>query len=77
MVPDASRHRLLANGWHMGVAKFVLSAVIGHVLQITPAHASSPPPSPRSTSLQWTITTWLKFVEDRHFQLDEFLNIFT
>eukprot|EP00971_Amphidinium_carterae_P347741 6489898-Amphidinium_carterae.1 len=73
-IQPVARHRLIANGWHLGVAKFVLSAVLCQVLNLTPSAASSPALPPRSSTLTWTINAWLKFVEDHHFQTSEFLN---
>eukprot|EP00971_Amphidinium_carterae_P250518 4973316-Amphidinium_carterae.1 len=87
MVSDTARHRMIANGLHLGVAKFVLTAVLGHVLSLKPVGASmvdetvvnpalavhahaSLADAPlttlpqHSTALDWTIGTWLKFVED-------------
>ena len=48
-VPERSRHRMLANGWHLGSARFitmlVLQAMMGKL-------SAAPAPTPSSTALQ-------------------------
>lgn len=45
-VPERSRHRMIANSWHVGVAKFLLVLLFG-TMEI--------PPAPRQSTLQWMI----------------------
>eukprot|EP00971_Amphidinium_carterae_P137238 2719360-Amphidinium_carterae.1 len=40
LVHDTALHRIIANGWHLGVAKFVLAVVMGQVLGIALVGAS-------------------------------------
>ena len=51
-IPDRSRHRMVANSWHAGVARFLLMLLLG----LTTPTDGSPSPhchAPRVSTLQW------------------------
>ena len=51
-VAERSRHRLLANGWHTGVARLILYLVVTSLQQ---AQVAALPNVPRLTTLQWVV----------------------
>ena len=51
-VSDRARHRILANGWHIGSAKFMMMLVLQAVLTLTSAEV---PQTPRTSPLQYTV----------------------
>jgi len=57
-VSERSRHRLLANGWHAGVARFMLYMVV-MTLQARPLSAI--PCQPRTSTLQWVVQQLARF----------------
>ena len=57
-VSERSRHRLLANGWHAGVARFMLYMVV-MTLQAQPL--SAVPCQPRTSTLQWVVQQLARF----------------
>ena len=48
-VTERVRHRMMANGWHLGTARFLMMPVL-QTMMMTPV--ASPVPSPRQTALQ-------------------------
>ena len=50
-VHDRSRHRVLANGWHCGVARFLFQFVLGAM--VTGSASTTLKPPPRQSTLQW------------------------
>ena len=51
-IPDRSRHRMVANSWHAGVARFLFMLLLG----LTAPADGSPSPhchAPRVSTLQW------------------------
>ena len=54
-VPERSRHRMVANSWHVGVAKFLLLLLFGTTV---PAEGSTVeiPAAPRQSTVQWMIS---------------------
>ena len=57
-VSERTRHRLLANGWHAGVARFMLYMVV-MTLQAQPLSAIPCPP--RTSTLQWVVEELARF----------------
>lgn len=52
-VPERSRHRMIANSWHVGVAQFLMMLLFGST---TAADGfSTIPASPRQSTLQWMV----------------------
>ena len=49
-VAERSRHRLLANGWHVGVARLMLYLIVMATQQTV---SEAIPATPRTTTLQW------------------------
>ena len=52
-----TRHRLLGNGWHWGVARRFLLAVLVHAAASLPTTAAIPTTPPTST-IQWVAALW-------------------
>ena len=52
-----TRHRLLGNGWHWGVARRFLLAVLVHAAASLPTTAATPTTPPTST-IQWVAALW-------------------
>ncbi|CAE7859414.1 eIF3-S7, partial [Symbiodinium necroappetens] len=52
-----TRHRLLGNGWHWGVARRFLLAVLVHAAASLPTTAAIPTAPPTST-IQWVAALW-------------------
>ena len=48
-VSERARHRMLANGWHIGSAKFIMMLVLQSMLMTA---AATPAPQPRHTAMQ-------------------------
>lgn len=53
-VPERSRHRMVANSWHVGVAKFLLMLLFGTTLPVE-GITMEIPAAPRQSTLQWMI----------------------
>ena len=54
---DRTHHRLIGNGWHWGVARRLLLALLVSTAT-TPAASQIIPRSPKSTTLQWVASLW-------------------
>lgn len=57
-VPERSRHRLLANGWHAGVARLMLYLV---VISLQAQQLVAIPQPPRTSTLQWIVQQLSRF----------------
>ena len=53
-VPERSRHRMVANSWHVGVARFLMMLLCG-ATQPVDGFTISIPTSPRQSTLQWMV----------------------
>ena len=51
-VSNRARHRMLANGWHIGTSKFIMMLVLQ---MLVTASASSPTAPPRQSSIQMAV----------------------
>ena len=52
-----TRHRLLGNGWHWGVARRLLLALLVHTAVSVPPVAAIPA-TPRTSTIQWVAALW-------------------
>ena len=52
-----TRHRLLGNGWHWGVARRLLLALLVHTAVSVPPVAAIPT-TPRTSTIQWVAALW-------------------
>lgn len=57
-VPERSRHRLIANGWHAGVARLMLYLV---VISLQAQQLAAIPQPPRTSTLQWIVQQLSRF----------------
>lgn len=53
-VPERSRHRMVANSWHVGVARFLMMLLFGTTLPVEGITVEIPA-APRQSTLQWMI----------------------
>ena len=53
-VPERSRHRMVANSWHVGVARFLMMLLCG-ATQPVDGFSIAIPTSPRQSTLQWMV----------------------
>ena len=50
---DRARHKMLANGWHWGVARRLLAMLV--VLTAAGPAQAAPAPEPRRSTMQWMV----------------------